>query len=312
MTGAPFRVLFLDRAFLTIYDIDRLTQASVLFADETLLRTSIALDSSLTDDESAFAARRLAFLHEIGAVRYWSIEGEYNATPSGAASDVVIPYEAYQELYEQVTERAQETRDLFLSRGAGEQIDGVTEVVLGRNQLWKFALASELRADRLLLDDSSHATMNKYLNSPLVRLQAIEEPVLDVFLKDIHVDNIALLNENALEELRKLMPQFRAGLLAETGTIDSAVATRTIIERVAHKIADEYLDQLEDAARRSSRLSLGRSLVRELYWDLLGYVMPPMVLMKYHELLFSWSRTRSADASLQFVFNLRKIGQGDY
>ena len=290
------RMLYANAAFLTSTHLRRITQASVFMADTVLLPSSITAQPDLDQHEQATLMARLSELHEIGAVRFWEIElarGEQPDVPfrSSRAGDDFILHEDYRSMFDQVNERLMQQRETFL-KGEASSYDGITEIVLGRQALWRFCVAQELDANRLLLDDSTKGAMSHYLGD-LLRYNELESKVIDEVEERLDLPDVSLLSIEDLERCRAELPAFRKKLIEKTTGRYDALYGDELVKEAATDILDELVEQtskyrpLPVKIAGKSRVIPG-NIATEGFWDVSQVVFAPLIAIKYGKLFFDW------------------------
>jgi hypothetical protein len=311
----PFRMLYTSNVFVTVDDVRQLTEGSAFIADEILVPAGVQVHPSLGPEDARWVRRRLADLHELGALRSWEVEGTNRPELPGQVftaqhADRVIDRETYSELIELVDERLMEQRHVFLGDDA-VQYDGITEIVVGRHTLWRFAVAQALGANRVLVEPRAQGTINQFF-SDLDRYQKFESLVLHNLEYRLGLPDVSNLDAKELETCRKLMPDFRGLLLERTeGQYDEANLDAAV-ERVANEIAEAFLSITAKLEIQSINI-LGKPRIvpvtgfREGSWDVVQMLFAPVILLKYAKLFFDWRRDSDRLAPLLLLLKLREI-----
>lgn len=312
------RMLYANSAFLTPTHLRRITQASVFMADTILLPSSITAQPGLDKQEQKNLMMRLSELHEIGAVRFWEIEmarGEMPEVPfrSNQDGDEFILHESYRSMFDQVNERLMRQRETFL-KGEAASYDGITEIVLGRQAMWRFCVAQELDANRLLLDDPTKGAMGHYF-SDLLRYDDLESKVIDEIEERLDLPDVSLVSIEDLERCRAELPAFRKKLIEKTTDRYDAIYRQEGVEEAATDLLDELLEQTIKYKPRAIKIG-GRShiipgeIASEGFWDLSQVVFAPVIATKYAKLFFEWRREGRAMTPLLLLLDIKRRSPG--
>ncbi|MDQ5825274.1 MAG: hypothetical protein M3441_13860 [Chloroflexota bacterium] len=321
MTSIQYSMLFPIRAYLTKADLDDITQASVFLADRVWLPTTMLPSQQLSDDDRTYIISRLADLRSLGAIRLWQIEGQpeylsrHNlAEALGVEADFTIPRDRYLEMDSEIDEQLMSHRSAFL-RDEAASFDGVTEIVLGKQELHRFAICGELGANRLLSGHTGTLGMRHFLLD-LLRYENFERQILDQLTQELQLPNVAALDIKDISRCRKHMPAFRAKLLQEADGKYTQDLDLRVAERIANAIAEDYLEAVEKS-RRDSREQIFEE-GRDITWDaVLHFVLPilmhelvlPIVTLR-HLIRGAASLIRSNDKSATpLLWELRKAGK---
>lgn len=312
MDQLNFSLLYANKAFLTALDIRRIVQASVFVADQILLPSTVWEDPSLDDKEKAFVATRLRELHEIGALKFWGVEGQAPLlSQQGFSSllqlkpDIVVPIEQYSRMYEETIELVMEQRITFLGGPEATSYDGITEIVAGKQELWRLSLCNALGANRLMLDKVHSQNIERYF-ADLFRYTKFEAQVIEQISEKLKLPDVSQLSISDIEKCRKYMPDFRNKLAQDTGHYNQLTGAK-LVERIADAIINDYLDRIESKAFRPAHAML--DIGREVVWDLLQYIFAPIIAAKYAKLFLKLIKGK--DSSEILLYELRKIAKRD-
>lgn len=317
MNPSFYRMQYANKAFLTLEDVRRITLASVFVADEVLLPATVYVSPELTEVERDFILTRLQGLHELKAVRFWKIEGvpeiKTQARPSDKVSippDQIITPEQYNAIMEMIDDRLMEQRQLFL-REAATSYDGITEMVLGRQTMWKFAIASNLDVDRLLISEQIQSTMQQFF-SDLMRYEEFESLIIDRIADKLNLPDVSQLSLEDIESCRKFMPLFREKLLQTSENQYDELFLMTMVEKIADSIVNEFFDLIQKHNLKAAKI-FGKPMLRpnrlmeDFTWDLLQLLFAPIIAVKFAKLFFEWYKDSSATAPLLLLMRLREL-----
>ena len=309
------RMLYTSSVFVNPDDVRRMTEAAVFIANEILIPASVQIQPGLSREDTRWVATRLAELHELGAVSSWDVEGALRqkvpSLPFGGAPDRIIDRETYLMMNALVDERLMEQRNVFLGDEANEY-DGITEIVLGRHTLWRFAVAQALGANRALVDPRAQGAMNQFF-SDLDRYQKFESLVLRRIEYRLGLPDVSQLDMRDIEVCRDLMPSFREMLLdAAEGQYDE-LSLNDAVERVATEITEAFLAltarlEIRTVSTRGRTWVVPASGFKEAAWDIVQMLFAPIILAKYTKLFFDWHRDGKRLAPLLLLLRLREIG----
>lgn len=316
MTTTFFKMLYANKSFLNSEDIRRITLASIFIADQVLLPTNIQANPTLSDSERKFITTRLKELHEINALRFWKIEGKADeitqAVPRKAVitrPDEVIDLESYKAILEQINDRLMYQRETLLGEQA-TSYDGITEMVMGKQTMWKFAVAKTLQADRLLFEAEAQSTMSQFF-SDLMRYHEFESLVVERIAEKLDLPDISILDMKDIETCRKYMPAFREKLINKTEDQYDQIFLELIVEEIAKAIVDEFLDlivaQNKAILSRGKLLGKGTGIAKEASWDLLQMLFAPIIIAKYAKLFFDSQKESSEIAPLLLLIKLHQL-----
>jgi hypothetical protein len=308
--------MYANKAHLTIEDVRKIILASVFVADEVLLPSSLYVSPNLSDEQQGFVLTRINELHDIGAVRFWEIEGFTNPSLSEARrSGLVMPADEqitrtqYNTVMEMIDERLMEQRQLFLGEAA-TSYDGITEMVLGRQTMWKFAVAESLKADRLLISPEVEGTMQQYF-SDLMRYHQFESQIIERIADRLSLPDVSGLDPREIEICRQFMPAFRTRLLNSTQSQFNELFLTAMVEEIADAIVNEFYDAIMATDVKTMRI-FGRPMLKptrmieDITWDLLQLLFAPIIAVKFGKLFFEWMRDSSASAPLLLLMRLRQ------
>jgi len=319
MASPKSTMLYASSLYLTPADIRRIIQASVFVADQVLLPTTVQPSHDLTEAESHFVLTRINELRELGALNFWEIEGQPDLLPRmrsrdklSVHPDKVIPYEDYKTISELIDDRLMQQRNIFLGADAISH-DGITEMVLGKQTMWKFAVAKSLNADRLLLDQKTKAAMRQFFTD-LMRYQEFESLIIDRIADKLDLPDISQLSVEDIERCRKLMPAFRAKLMIATQNQFNEIFLQSLIEDIANGIVNDFFDLINSHAHDPKIVEVfGKPMLRptvfakEATWDIVQVLFAPVIAAKYAWLFFKWFTDSSETVPLLLLMQLRQL-----
>lgn len=306
-------MIYLNKAYLTPNDIRRITQASVFIADYIILPVNIRIDPQLTEEESIILRNKVQELQEISAIKFWEIEGQSKLAPPLRKNDIVrsennivIPSRVYNDTYNEMIERLINKRQSFFDSSKDKSYDGLTEIVLGKQELWRFALTELLGANRILLDQTSTYTVQNFF-SDLLRYEEFEIKILEKLAEKLNIPDVSQFSAKEIVQCRKFMPKFRKRLFSDTEGKFNEFMVSELVDKISEAIIDEYYDHIEKIARESKNIP--RKLTEEIIWDILGYIFSSSIAIKYSNLFFNWI-SDSQDPSYQpLLMELRKMAK---
>jgi len=238
------------------------------------------------EEDTAYIRARISGLHEIGAVKFWFAEGSPELGVNAGKlvtgqADVTITRERYKELYGQMMARLVDNREHF--RG-GNSFDGIAEVVEGKHALFLFGLKDLLGAEGILLDERGAGNVSKYFRNLVGQLLVAEEVVRNLTVR-LHLPDIAELDMEQIESVRRHMPAFRDRLLAAAGDEQIMFDERdAMVERLTNLLMDEFFDYIWDI-RAAKRDNSGPRRV----WSLLQLALPTIITRRNAARFFGWA-----------------------
>lgn len=316
-----YKLLYRHRSTCRLSDVRRIIEAAIFAADAVLLPAELHIDIQASNEERKFILTRLDEMHELGAIQLWEVEapgGREVERKRGAiwqgAADRVIPRDDYIRMLGEVDDRVMEQREFFL-KGEGKSFDGITEIVLGRHAMWRFAIAETLGANRLLVDSTEQRDFEYYF-SDLFRYEDFESKVIGEIAHKLQLPDVSTLSTEEIERCRKLMPAFRDRLLRETRDKYDSLLLPDLVARIGETIVHEFHDvllrrDLKHVRVLGKQVVLPSSMGREAYWDLLQLILQPVVLTKYLHLFFQWRRDATNVPPLLLLLQLQSIGAAE-
>ncbi|MGW3352676.1 hypothetical protein ACWDA3_56105 [Nonomuraea rubra] len=309
-----FVMSFDSRSYLTTDDVRRIIQAAVFAADEILVPTTVEVDPALPLPEHDFVLRRLAELRELNVIRFWGVEGEHPrmrlAGGVRVAPDRVIVREDYERMVRMIDDRLMDVRAVLL-RDRASSYDGITEVVLGKQTMWRFAVAQALNANRLLLERHGQASVTRFF-SDLARYEEFEAKVIDQISTRLDLPDVSRLDIDAIATCRQFMPAFRAKLLETMQHKYDDMFLAKMIERIADAIVNEFFDTLQTLGPNATMLAGKRVILpsvvqRDIKWDLLRLILSPVIAARYAKYYFKWLDAQSAAEPMLLLMQLRSF-----
>jgi len=305
---------FDSRSYVTTSDTRRIIQAAIFAADEVLIPTSVELDPNLEEDEQKFVSLRLHQLREISAVRFWEVEGQHtrmkldSATPVQA--DSTIDRESYRDLMESVDQRLVEASSIFRP-ARSSSYDGITEMVHGKQAIWRFAVAQKLQANRVLLERQTQRGLTRFV-SDLMRYEEFEAKVIERISSRLDLPDVSQLDIDDIVKCRSFMPAFRSKLLERTRDSYDEVFLTRMVDQVADAIVNEFLDVIQSLAPNvvligGKRIAIPKDPAdaRSRKWDLMQLMLAPLIASKYARYFFKWTDEAESRAPLLLLMQLR-------
>jgi hypothetical protein len=250
-----YSCLLVPRAYLRTEDVSRVLQSSVFFSDVVYLPATSRADPRLDASAKAFAEETLRGLRELGAVKFWSAEGDQvgaDDEPHLWEADHTLDYNRRLELYHEITERLMDNRNKFLQGSVPEPFDGITELVIGKHVLWWLALQEQLETEGILLEPEAARNTMQYFDA-LRRPQIATEAVREIAIR-LHLPDLSQLTMEQIADIRALMPGFRDALMAKISALERPFTdTPSVIDDIAHAVVEQYLSQAETGSIRSKR-----------------------------------------------------------
>lgn len=247
--------LLVPRAYLRTEDVLRVLQGSVFFSDVVYLPSTSRPDPRLDAGARAYVEERLHGLRELGAVKFWSAEGDQvgaDDEPDLWEADYTLDYDRRLAIYHEITERLMDNRNKFVQGRVPDPFDGITELVVGKHVLWWVALQEQLEAKGILLEPEAARNTAHYfdtLRAPYIAAEAVTEIAIR-----LHLPDLALLTIAQIADVRAVMPDFRDELMAEISALDQPyTAVGSVIDTVVDSVVERYLSQAEAGPSRSTR-----------------------------------------------------------
>ena len=303
--------LYANKAYLTLEDIQRLTQSSVFLTECIYLPSSVRAAPTLGEEERTFIHTRLRELHEIGAFKFWEIEGQtefLTGSTSSAGIDLpiekIIPRDEYLTIYNLVIDRLNSSRREFLGVEDAGSFDGITEIVLGKHVIWTFALNSYLDTRNIILDPATEANNLRFFRKLLAKTQIAEEVIQEISVS-LHIPDLSLLNISQIESCRSYMPAFREKLLSNIDTTESSyfVGRPVLIKQISGAIVDDFLEYLQEQAQKPKLFKTPK----ELFWNLAQLVLSRIITEKNKDRFFKWNDDKQTNAPELLLLKLRDI-----
>lgn len=246
-------------------------QAALYTADTILLPASAAVAAGPGSPDRDFTLRQLHRLRDLGAIQLWTVEGMSSelARALGMTALHCLSADQYREIYGRAVDRLVTQRKLFLGR-AVLNVDGITEIVLGKQALIHAELATALGADAILHDRDSARGYGQFL-SDLHNPIGLTNAIAEALALELDLPDASSLPDEVLERSRARLSAFRSYL------IDRLRQHSPIL------IGDSALDDLKTAVVR----------------DVVG---------EYHEYLAKRSRDHAMAHHARDVWRIKRIG----
>ena len=295
--------LFPAKAYLGSEDMRRLTEAAVFVADEIWVSATTGIDRALPEEERKALRQRFRELVEIGAVRTWEIEGQagflgdaVEGDPLSTSPDSTVVLDRYRDMHAHLVDRLADIRKALVTGQAASSFDGVTEVVLGKHLLGSLGVRELVECSDLLLDPIGADTVTRYLD-PLFTKSNLISGAIEELQPRLALPDISLLDQDQIEECRRLMPSFRKELVERVNHASSIESASSSIEKITDELVARYEEVATggDAAKakgwRLGRLKIPDDALRRIYEPLFGNleggegaIPPGMLLLRLLEL----------------------------
>jgi hypothetical protein len=277
----PHSFLLPAKAYLGSEDVQRLTEAAVFVADEIWVSATMGIDPVLPEEKGKALRQRFRELVEIGAVRTWEIEGQagflgdaVEGGPLSASPDSTVALDRYRGMHADLVDRLADIRKALVTGQAASSFDGVTEVVLGKHLLGSLGVRALVECSDLLLDPIAADAVTRYLD-PLFAKSNLISGAIEELQPRLALPDVSLLDQDQIEECRRLMPSFRKELVEQVNHASSIESASSSIE----KITDELVARYEEVAA-------GGDAANTNGWRLGRLKIPDDALGRIYELLF--------------------------
>lgn len=246
-------------------------QAALYTADTILLPASATIAAGPGSPDREFTIRQLHRLRDLGAIQLWTAEGMSSELSRllGMAPHHCLSADQYHEIYGRAVERLVTQRKLFLGK-AVLNVDGITEIVLGKQALIHAELATALGADAILHDRDSARGYGQFL-SDLHNPIGLTNAIAEALAVELDLPDAGSLPDEVLERSRVRLSLFRSYLIAR------------LRQHSPILVGDSALDDLKTA------------VVRE-------------VVGEYHEYLAKRSRDHAPTSHARDVWRIKRIG----
>lgn len=296
--------LFPAKAYLGSEDVRRLTEAAVFVADEIWVSATTGIDRALPEEERKALRQRFRELAEIGAVRTWEIEGQagflgdaVEGGPLSNSPDSTVVLDRYRNMHADLVDRLVGIRKALITGQAASSFDGVTEVVLGKHLLGSLGVRELVECSDLLLDPIGADTVTRFLD-PLFTKSNLISGAIEELQPRLALPDVSLLDQDQIEECRRLMPSFRKELVERVNHASSIESASSSIKKITDELVARYEEVAAggDAAKaqgwRLGRLKIPDDALRRIYEPLFGNlkggegaaIPPGMLLLRLLEL----------------------------
>lgn len=315
-SSKDFTMFYGNKKQIGLLELEKIYQASILLADKIYIEANVSPDPRLDEESRNLVMRKLLELKEVGALKIWEPEDFYNTqTPSDSLGLQVskdqcniLDYQTYKKIYDNLTRKSATNVSLFYKLAPKPQADplqGVTEIVEGRRNLWNIAVASHFGADRILTDDAKTTSLQTHL-SHYLRYSILEEPILEKFLDTLNIGPLAKLNIDEVDDCRKYTKLFRNEFLKKSGKAALEIEDESEITSViAKELVSEYANQLESRTDHSSLWHQLHVPTTNILFNLLGYFSPHSIRGDLADLLLEWGVLSAKTFPLLLIVKLR-------
>jgi len=310
MNTAPEKSLHCYKASVSAQDVQRIVQSCVFLTEQVLLPAAIVPQPHLAEPEQAAIMRRLHELRDLGAVRFWEIEGQSKyllSTATGAPHggmafkpDIVMPVEAYKTVYALIVDRLVQNRQRFLGVAIAGSLDGVAEFVLGKHALWTMALREYLKTRHVIFDPAAAQNTSRFF-ADLLSKQEVAEGVVSRLMHKLSIPDVSMLDIGQIERCRKFLPAFRDDLVRRIPEQSEAVTFRE--GELAEQIADEVMKEFFDVVQRGLAAKSG---LRTIAWKLGKLVLSPLITREYADRFFGWFGPQPQDDPLLLLLEIHR------
>lgn len=309
MSVTPERSLHCYKAAVSSQDVQRIVQSCVFLTEQVLLPAAIVPQPHLPAAEQAAIMRRLHELKDIGAVRFWEIEGQSRyllstrgstAAPNSFAPDVVMPVDAYRNVYAMIVDRLVNNRQRFLGVAIAGSLDGVAEFVLGKHALWTMALREYLKTRHVVFDPPAARNTARFFVD-LLSKQEVAEGVVSRLMHKLSIPDVSMLDISQIERCRRFLPAFRDDVMRRIPEQPEAAAFRE--GELAEQIAEEVMNEFFDVVQRSLAT---KGVIRTLAWRLGQLVLSPLITREYADRFFGWFGAPPLDEPLLLLFEIHR------
>jgi hypothetical protein len=302
-----FDMLFDAQGSINSNDFKKIIRASVFMADTIWMPETLIVNPSETEESRKFIRRRIQELYEIGAIKLYGIEGIDSKSYRGIKTilgnrkpDITIGKEEFEVMYNDVFNRIVDRRKkLFGDRN--NSYDGVTEIVMGKQEMFRFSIGNKLNTTRYLVGENSSRNLDHFFTD-LLKYEDFEGQILNEVIKALDLPDVSLLSSVDIEDCRKLMPKFRENFDVKTKRPTNNVFMDDIIKDISIEIVNEYMDKLEKNSKTLN--SPVHNTGEEIFWDLIQLMFPPSVVAKYLYKLFG-HKIPSGSSPDPLLYNLR-------
>ncbi len=290
MSAASEASLHTYKACLGPEDVNRIVQSCVFLSEYLYLPRTVSPEPHLDEVAQRSVIRRLEELNDIGAIRFWEIEGQSDflkrsqpqLTQFSFPAHEVIPVEVYRELYGEITERLVQNRQYFLGTAMAESLDGIAEFVLGKHALWTVALNEYLRTKRILFDPIAATNATRFFTGILSH-HVTADAVVSKVMNRLSIPDVTLLTAEQIAKCRTFLPAFRKDV--EARVAEAASSPQFQEEQIAEKIAKQIMDEFFDVVQHNMSV---RQALRVIAWRLGRLVLSPVITKEHAARFFGW------------------------
>lgn len=313
-----FKILFADRAIITLDQYERILQSLVTFADTVLLPAHIRFSNELPSEFHQHALRSLNELVEEKKITFWQYPGliippESRGIITSAAIINEMDLDSYREFYESVNESARmKIRERGIYKSSDLQLrHSTTAVTYFRNTLWPLCLAQFFETDRLVYNPNEMSSLRSLV--PSEKSADLEERVIRSFLNDQRLPRLSVLNARQIIKLSEQHTQFRVAVEKVTNKLSADSPNEEEVTGAVKLLFDEYLKDADELIRaqlspKSAVIATVKNLVLTTISVVgVGILVPLVAVVPFLDTPLSWLQNkRKLSAVTAFTAKLRR------
>jgi len=313
MVLSPLTLLYADNALIGLRELEKLTQAIVLYADKIWINAQLQVDPALPDSTAADITSKVAALVEAGFLGVWEYPIPRPQMPPGAIGHLAdkkrrreIPSERYDVIHDairtKIVEYSYRIDKLAPDTGVNspprspKSVDGLSELVHLRNNLSAVLIADELGASSLIIDRprlSSFQHEFEHYYRDVVEANKIAE-IFDGFARWRSLTGMVYLDVQDIVDLRNGFPQFRQFVLGKVQPEAIRLGDLQLMSESLQAVQQAFVSDLQSELRR--RVPGWRQLVsgqlRTASLAILGFLFAPLSALSAADQLLSWRSGR--------------------
>jgi hypothetical protein len=184
-------------------------------------------------------------------------------------------------------------------------LDGLSELVHVRTNLWSVSIAAALGATGIIVNQARRNRIERDLGT-YYRYSRFEEPVLQSFLKAQSIAGLSTLSGRDIRDLQRMKSPFRRFLHGFTNQLDLH-ESHTDLTGLSQELNNRFNIELQEIADIVNPRNLFQRIFKESVVDILGNLLPIVRFVPYVEHLYDWSLQKLKHGHVFYIIDVKKV-----
>ena len=303
-------------------EIERLVQALLFLSDHVMLHASCRPKAQLSAEHREWVIQQILGLVEEGLLLIWdypksdasSIKEETLGRLVNQTQIMRLSTDQYNSIYDNTSKKVSEySTRLYQTVNRSDygpapleygKLDGLSELVHVRTNLWSVSLAAALGATGIIVNQARRDRIERDLVT-YYRYSRVEEPLLQRFLDAQSITGLSTLNAKDIRDLQGMKSSFRKFLNQYTKQLDIH-NSQTEMVSLSQELNNRFNRELQEIADIVNPNTLFQRLFKGTVVDILGNLLPIARFVPYAEHLYDWSLQKLKHGHVFYIIDVGK------